>query len=65
MRFGSNPGTGLPPCYDSKAWMDAHPHDVATLLKQFLRELPTPLLSFEYIDAFQSCRRRLMFSISK
>lgn len=27
-------------------------HDVANLLKQFLRELPVPLLGFEYIDTF-------------
>ncbi|CAG7826136.1 unnamed protein product [Allacma fusca] len=27
-------------------------HDVANLLKQFLRELPIPLLGFEYIDTF-------------
>lgn len=27
-------------------------HDVANLLKQFLRELPNPLLGHEYIDAF-------------
>jgi len=31
---------------------DVQPHDAATLLKQFLRELPTPLLTFEYLDAF-------------
>jgi len=27
-------------------------HDAATLLKQFLRELPTPLLTIEYLEAF-------------
>jgi len=27
-------------------------HDVANLLKQFIRELPVPLLGFEYIDTF-------------
>lgn len=31
-------------------------HDVANLLKQFLRELPTPLLGYEYIDTlFEVC----------
>nr|XP_039258806.1 mucin-5AC-like [Styela clava] len=41
---------------DSKAgWNEARTNDVAALLKQFLRELPNPLLTQEYIDAFQSC----------
>ncbi|XP_052249565.1 uncharacterized protein LOC127857188 [Dreissena polymorpha] len=31
---------------------DLTPYDVATLMKQFLRDLPVPLLTDEYIDAF-------------
>ena len=31
---------------------DSNPHDVANLLKQFLRELPDPLLSYELYDGF-------------
>ncbi|CAG5124267.1 unnamed protein product [Candidula unifasciata] len=34
------------------SWGDAGPHDVAVLLKQFLRELPAPLLSYSYLEAF-------------
>ncbi|BFZ20903.1 hypothetical protein BsWGS_23942 [Bradybaena similaris] len=34
------------------SWGDAGPHDVAVLLKQFLRELPVPLFSYSYLDAF-------------
>ena len=34
------------------SWADVRPHDAAGLLKQFLRDLPTPLLSFQYLDAF-------------
>ncbi|XP_059150010.1 rho GTPase-activating protein 18-like [Physella acuta] len=33
-------------------WGDAGVHDVAVVFKQFLRELPIPLLSSEYLDAF-------------
>jgi len=38
----------------SSTWTSSYPHDVATLLKQFLRELPDPLLSNNHIEAFQS-----------
>jgi len=38
---------------------ELHPHDAATLLKQFLRELPTPLLTFEYLDAFAQVNSKL------
>ena len=31
---------------------DLTPNDVAALMKQFLRELPSPLLTDEYIEAF-------------
>ncbi|KAK2179936.1 hypothetical protein NP493_466g05057 [Ridgeia piscesae] len=34
------------------SWDDMRPNDIAGLFKQFLRELPIPLLTFEYIDAF-------------
>lgn len=34
------------------SWEDMRPHDAAGLLKQFLRDLPIPLLTFQYIDAF-------------
>ncbi|XP_061181890.1 rho GTPase-activating protein 18-like isoform X1 [Saccostrea echinata] len=34
------------------SWVDVLPHDAAALMKQFLRELPNPLLTHEYIDAF-------------
>lgn len=34
------------------SWEDRRPHDCATLLKQFLRELPFPLLTHEYQPAF-------------
>jgi len=33
-------------------WDEIRPNDAAGLLKQFIRELPTPLLTMEYIDAF-------------
>nr|XP_018673262.1 rho GTPase-activating protein 12 isoform X1 [Ciona intestinalis] len=52
-RFGPNPDTSA--IAESSLWRDAHPHDVAALLKLFLRELPDPLLTTEYIDAFHSC----------
>lgn len=34
------------------AKLEARPHDVATLLKQFLRDLPQPLLTEKYSDIF-------------
>ncbi|CAK8697181.1 unnamed protein product [Clavelina lepadiformis] len=39
----------------SASWPDAYPNDVAAILKEFLRGLPDPLLTTEYIEAFQSC----------
>ncbi|KAM4692534.1 rho GTPase-activating protein 40 isoform 2-T2 [Rhinophrynus dorsalis] len=33
-------------------WDEVHPHDAAGLLKLFLRELPAPLLTTEYLPAF-------------
>lgn len=35
-------------------WDDRRPHDCAALLKQFLRELPFPLLTHEYQPTFAS-----------
>lgn len=32
---------------------DVNVHDAAALLKQFLRELPNPLLTYEYLEAFR------------
>ncbi|XP_033726836.1 rho GTPase-activating protein 18-like [Pecten maximus] len=34
------------------SWAEIMPNDAAGLLKQFLRELPVPLLTYEYIEAF-------------
>ena len=36
------------------SWSGRKPHDVAALLKQFLRELPFPLLTYEYQPTFAS-----------
>ncbi|XP_076437931.1 rho GTPase-activating protein 18-like [Babylonia areolata] len=33
-------------------WEDVMPHDCAGLLKMFLRELPVPLLTYDYLEAF-------------
>ena len=52
VRFGIDSSD---PLSDSETWNNAHPNDVAALLKQFLRELPDPLLTTQFIDAFQSC----------
>lgn len=38
----------------SFSWDDRRPHDCAALLKQFLRELPFPLLTHEYQPTFAS-----------
>ncbi|KAJ1124215.1 hypothetical protein NDU88_002676 [Pleurodeles waltl] len=34
------------------SWDDVHQNDASGLLKKFIRELPTPLLTTEYISAF-------------
>eukprot|EP00079_Xenopus_tropicalis_P017933 XP_004918589.1 PREDICTED: rho GTPase-activating protein 40 isoform X1 [Xenopus tropicalis] len=34
------------------SWDDVHPHDASGLLKLFLRELPAPLLTTQYLPAF-------------
>ncbi|KXJ20532.1 Rho GTPase-activating protein 18 [Exaiptasia diaphana] len=41
----------------SFSWNGNRPHDVVSLLKQFLRELPFPLLTHEYQPTFASVER--------
>ncbi|XP_074656203.1 rho GTPase-activating protein 18-like [Tubulanus polymorphus] len=36
----------------SFSWENVHPNDMAAILKQYLRELPSPLLTHEYLEAF-------------
>ena len=39
--------------YDGKfSFNDLRVNDAVGLLKQFLREMPTPILTFEYVNAF-------------
>ncbi|XP_063311772.1 rho GTPase-activating protein 40 isoform X2 [Pelobates fuscus] len=38
-------------------WDDVNPHDASGLLKLFLRELPTPLLTSEYLPAFTAVQK--------
>ncbi len=38
--------------HNNFSWDDVRPNDAAGLLKQFIRELPAPLLTFEYLEAF-------------
>ncbi|KAM5135030.1 rho GTPase-activating protein 40 isoform 2-T2 [Mantella aurantiaca] len=39
------------------SWDEVNPHDVAGLLKLFLRELPAPLLTAEYLPAFTALQK--------
>ncbi|XP_072259818.1 rho GTPase-activating protein 40 isoform X2 [Pyxicephalus adspersus] len=39
------------------SWDEVNPHDVAGLLKLFLRELPAPLLTAEYLPAFSAVQK--------
>lgn len=43
-------------------WESVKQHDAASLLKLFVRELPQPLLSVEYLKAFQAvqCKWQLL-----
>ncbi|XP_065174710.1 rho GTPase-activating protein 18-like isoform X3 [Sycon ciliatum] len=41
-------------CEGRFSWQDRFPHDCATLLKQFLRELPVALLTEEYLPMFET-----------
>ncbi|KAM4613080.1 rho GTPase-activating protein 40 isoform 2-T2 [Polymixia lowei] len=38
------------------SWDDVSPNDAAALLKKFIRELPSPLLTAEHLNAFSSVR---------
>lgn len=38
-------------------WESVKQHDAASLLKHFIRELPQPLLSVEYLKAFQNVQK--------
>lgn len=37
-------------------WEDVSPNDAAALLKKFIRELPSPLLTAEHLDTFSAVR---------
>lgn len=37
-------------------WDDVNPNDAAALLKKFIRELPAPLLTSEYVNTFSAVR---------
>ncbi|XP_073411444.1 rho GTPase-activating protein 40 isoform X2 [Dendrobates tinctorius] len=39
------------------SWDEVNPHDAAGLLKLFLRELPAPLLTAEYLHAFTAVQK--------
>lgn len=39
-------------------WESVKQHDAASLLKLFIRELPQPLLSGEYLKAFQAVQSK-------
>ena len=43
---------------------DSNPHDVASLLKQFLRELPEPLLTYELYSSFMQVGELGMLNVS-
>lgn len=38
------------------SWDDVSPNDAAALLKKFIRELPAPLLTPEYLNTFSAVR---------
>lgn len=38
------------------SWDDVNPNDAAALLKKFIRELPAPLLTSEYVNTFSAVR---------
>ena len=42
------------------SWEDVRPHDASGLLKQFLRDLPTPLLTFQYLEAFAAVQSEFL-----
>lgn len=43
-------------------WNTVKQHDAASLLKFFIRELPLPLLTVEYMKAFHSVQCEMMFN---
>ena len=45
---------------DRVNWSDICPNDAAGLLKLLIRELPNPLLTMEYYDAFAQVEGRMM-----
>lgn len=44
-------------------WDTVKQHDAASLLKFFIRELPLPLLTVEYMKAFHSVQCEMMFNL--
>lgn len=38
------------------SWDEVSPNDAAALLKKFIRELPAPLLTAEYLNNFSAVR---------
>lgn len=44
-------------------WQHLKQHDAASLLKLFIRELPQPLLTVEYLNAFIAVDGRLSFCL--
>lgn len=38
------------------SWDEVSPNDAAALLKKFIRELPAPLLTSEYLNTFSAVR---------
>lgn len=38
------------------SWDEVSPNDAAALLKKFIRELPAPLLTAEYLNTFSAVR---------
>lgn len=38
------------------SWDEVSPNDAAALLKKFIRELPAPLLTPEYLNTFSAVR---------
>lgn len=41
-------------------WEEVSPNDAAALLKKFIRELPAPLLTAEYLNTFSAVRGQWM-----
>lgn len=41
-------------------WENVRQHDAASILKLFVRELPHPLVTLEYLDAFLAVQSKLL-----